>query len=75
MQVLITTEVNEWSEFTQKDFKDRKALLLWNDEQIVANGLCRVCNACPCDGRMTVRKDVSFQYGMGVCMECFMATK
>lgn len=66
MQSLVTKSVEEYKRFCYKDYNDRKVLLL---QDIKDN--CQRCGTKPCDGRMSVRRNISTQYSMGVCQDCF----
>ena len=50
-----------------EDLSDNKVLYVWTTPE----GKCRRCYTQKCVGRMSVRKNTSQQYAMGVCRECF----
>ena len=75
MDVHIVNTKEEYLKATHNDnFCDKKVLFVWPDTNEYSqskNGMCKRCFKQPCVGRMSVRKDITTQYGMGVCRECF----
>jgi hypothetical protein len=50
------------------NYQDVKVLYLSNS---IGTYICKRCGKASCVGRMEVRKNVSTQYSMGVCKNCF----